>query len=100
MSVPVKIVVVYHSGYGHTVKLAEAVARGVAATSGASVALVPADEAPSRWDILDGADAIIMGAPIGAVQSIHGCDVETPICRKTLGGKDRGGFHQWRIAWW
>ena len=63
MSVPVKIVVVYHSGFGHTVKLAEAVARGVAATSGASVALVQADEAPSRWDILDGADAIIMGAP-------------------------------------
>src|SRR5258708_792414 len=63
MSVPVKIVVVYHSGYGHTVRIAEAVARGAAATNGASVELVPADEAPSRWDILDGADAIIMGAP-------------------------------------
>jgi len=32
MSVPVKIVVVYHSGYGHTVKIAEAVARGAAAS--------------------------------------------------------------------
>src|SRR5580700_1755972 len=63
MSVPVKIVVVYHSGYGHTVKIAEAVGRGAAAIYGASVELVPADEAPSRWDILDGADAIIMGAP-------------------------------------
>jgi multimeric flavodoxin WrbA len=63
MSVPVKVVVVYHSGYGHTVKIAEAVARGAAAINGASVELVPADEAPSRWDILDGADAIIMGAP-------------------------------------
>ncbi len=30
MSVPVKIVVVYHSGYGHTLKIAEAVARGAA----------------------------------------------------------------------
>jgi NAD(P)H dehydrogenase (quinone) len=63
MSVPIKIVVVYHSGYGHTVKIAEAVARGAAAADGVSVELVPADEAPSRWDILDSADAIIMGAP-------------------------------------
>ena len=63
MSVPVKIVVVYHSGYGHTVKIAEAIARGAAAIKGASVALVPADEAPGRWHVLDGADAIIMGAP-------------------------------------
>src|ERR1700722_19138244 len=63
MPVLVKVVVVYHSGYGHTVKIAEAVARGAAAIYGASVELVPADEAPSRWDILDGADAIIMGAP-------------------------------------
>ena len=63
MLVPVKVVVVYHSGYGHTVKIAEAVARGAVAINGASVELVPANEAPSRWDILDGADAIIMGAP-------------------------------------
>jgi NAD(P)H dehydrogenase (quinone) len=63
MSVPVKVVVVYHSGYGHTLKLAEAVARGAAAVEDASVELVKADEAPSRWAALDGADAIIMGAP-------------------------------------
>jgi multimeric flavodoxin WrbA len=63
MSVPVSIVVVYHSGYGHTVRIAEAIARGAAAVSGVSVELVTADEAPRRWDVLDGADAIIMGAP-------------------------------------
>jgi multimeric flavodoxin WrbA len=63
MSVPVKIVVVYHSGYGHTVKIAEAVARGAAAIDGASVELVTADEAPGRWELLDNSDAIIMGAP-------------------------------------
>ena len=63
MSVPVKIVVVYHSGYGHTVKIAEAVARGVGAVDGASVELVMAEQAPRRWELLDGADAIIMGAP-------------------------------------
>ena len=63
MSVPVKIVVVYHSGYGHTVRIAEAVARGAATVNGASVALVTAEQAPGRWEIFDGADAIIMGAP-------------------------------------
>jgi len=63
MSVPVKVVVVYHSGYGHTQKIAEAVARGAAAINGASVELVTADEARGRWELLDGADAIIMGAP-------------------------------------
>ena len=60
---PVKIAVVYHSGYGHTVRIAEAVARGAAAISGASVELITAEEAPGRWDTLDSADAIIMGAP-------------------------------------
>jgi len=59
----VKIVVVYHSGYGHTVKIAEAVARGAAAIKGTSVELVSAEQAPGRWELLDGADAIIMGAP-------------------------------------
>src|ERR1700741_5266856 len=63
MSVPVKIVVVYHSGYGHTVKIAEAVARGAATVNGARVELITAEQAPGRWELLDGADAIIMGAP-------------------------------------
>ncbi|HEY1927967.1 MAG TPA: flavodoxin family protein [Caulobacteraceae bacterium] len=60
---PVKVAVVYHSGYGHTVKVAEAVARGVASVDGASVELIEAGEAPQRWQTLDEADAIIMGAP-------------------------------------
>jgi len=61
--VPVRIVVVYHSGYGHTARIAEAAARGAAAISGASVELVTAEEAPCQWGLLDDADAIIMGAP-------------------------------------
>ena len=71
--VPVKIVVVYHSGYGHTARIAEAVARGAAAIRGASVELVTAEEAPSRWGILDGADAIIMGAVQGSAYSRRVC---------------------------
>ena len=45
---PVKIVVVYHSGYDHAARMAEAVARGAAAISGASVGLVTAEEAPGQ----------------------------------------------------
>ena len=63
MPVPVKVAVVYHSGYGHTVKVADAVARGAASVEGASIELIEAGEASQRWRALDEADAIIMGAP-------------------------------------
>ena len=63
MPVPVKVVVVYHSGYGHTIKVAEAIARGAEGVEGALVELIEAGDAPRRWETLDAADAIIMGAP-------------------------------------
>ncbi len=56
-----KIVVVYHSGYGHTAKVAEAVAAGAGAT------LLPIDAEgnlpESAWEALDAADAIVFGTP-------------------------------------
>lgn len=56
-----KIVVVYHSGYGHTKKQAEAVAKG------ASAELVPIDAdgnlTDEQWAAVDAADAIVMGSP-------------------------------------
>ncbi|HEX6979986.1 MAG TPA: flavodoxin family protein [Alphaproteobacteria bacterium] len=58
-----RVAVVYHSGYGHTKLQAEAVARGAAAVPGTEVALIPVAEAEARWDELDGADAIVFGAP-------------------------------------
>lgn len=63
MSIGVKVVVVYHSGYGHTAKVAEAVARGAAAVEGVVVDLIEAAVAPQHWQTFDEADAIIMGAP-------------------------------------
>ena len=57
------IVVVYHSGFGHTRALAEAVARGAQAVSGATTSLVPVDEAEARQAELDAADAIVFGSP-------------------------------------
>lgn len=56
-----KIVVVFHSGYGHTLKQAQAVA------AGARAELVAIDAegnlSPEQWTQLDGADAIILGSP-------------------------------------
>ncbi len=57
------IAIVYHSGYGHTKALAEAVAKGAQAVAGAKAALVPVAEAEARQAELDGADAIIFGSP-------------------------------------
>lgn len=58
-----KVAVVYHSGYGHTAKQAQAVAKGAGSVAGASVQLISVDEADKHWDELAQADAIIFGAP-------------------------------------
>ena len=57
------IVVLYHSGYGHTKAAAEAVARGAGAVPGATVSLISVEEYEARAGELDAADAIIFGAP-------------------------------------
>lgn len=57
------IAVVYHSGYGHTQKQAEAVAAGARQAAGAQVVLIPVAEAEARIDEINAADAIIFGAP-------------------------------------
>src|SRR5260370_6807521 len=58
-----KVAIVYHSGFGHTQALAEAVAKGAKAVPDATVTLVPVAEAEARAAELDGADAIIFGSP-------------------------------------
>jgi NAD(P)H dehydrogenase (quinone) len=58
-----KIVIVYHTGYGHTAKVAEAVADGIRKTS-AELKVIKADViTEDDWTTLDQADAIIFGAP-------------------------------------
>jgi multimeric flavodoxin WrbA len=57
------IAVVYHSGYGHTARQAEAVASGVASVACAEPLLLNTEEAQGRWDDLAAADAIIFGSP-------------------------------------
>ena len=58
-----KVVIVYHSGYGHTKRLAEAVLEG-AKNAGADATLISvADINDDAWATLEAADAIIFGAP-------------------------------------
>ena len=56
-----KIVIVFHSGYGHTAKIAEA----VAATSGAQVLAIDAEGnlPEGGWDSLAAAEMIVFGSP-------------------------------------
>jgi NAD(P)H dehydrogenase (quinone) len=57
------IAIVFHSGFGHTKALAEAVAKGAELVSGVRASLVPVGEAEAREAELDAADAIIFGSP-------------------------------------
>ncbi|MDI9333484.1 MAG: flavodoxin family protein [Cytophagales bacterium] len=56
-----KTVVVYHSGYGHTARVAEFVAKG----AGAELVAIDAEGhlTEAQWVTVDAADAIIMGSP-------------------------------------
>lgn len=59
-----KIAIVYHSGYGHTAKQAQAVQAGAASVAGSEATLYPvADLGDAQWAELAAADAIIFGAP-------------------------------------
>ncbi len=55
------VVVVYHSGYGHTQRMAQSVADGAGAEL---IAIDPEGNLPEGgWETLDSADAIIFGSP-------------------------------------
>lgn len=56
-----KTVVVFHSGYGHTQRMAQSVAEG----AGAELIAIDADGnlPEGAWDSLNAADAIIFGSP-------------------------------------
>jgi NAD(P)H dehydrogenase (quinone) len=62
-SIRPSVAIAFHSGYGHTAVLAEAVARG-AASAGADVSSIAVDGiTEEQWTQLDAADAIIFGSP-------------------------------------
>ena len=56
-----QIVIVYHSGYGHTAKIAEAVAEG---SNGSLLAIDAEGNVPEDgWEQLAAAEAIVFGSP-------------------------------------
>ncbi len=57
------VVILFHSGYGHTAKQAQAVYAGVTKVSGVTAKLISVSEVEQSWDDLNAADAIIFGAP-------------------------------------
>ena len=57
------IAIAYHSGFGHTQALADAIARGIQSVPGATATLNPVDEAEASAGELDAADAIVFGSP-------------------------------------
>jgi NAD(P)H dehydrogenase (quinone) len=62
-----KVAVVYHTGYGHTQKQAEAVHAGVASVAGTQVDLIKIDAegniSDEAWTKLAAADGVIFGSP-------------------------------------
>jgi len=58
-----KLSIVYHSGYGHTKVIADAVARGAASVPGTEVHVVPVADVETHWEDLLASDAIVFGSP-------------------------------------
>lgn len=62
-----EIIIVYHSGYGHTKKQAEAIHAGMALVPEIRAELLPINaegELPAEgWDVLATADCVVFGAP-------------------------------------
>ena len=61
------IAVLFHSGFGHTTKVAEAVFAGIDAIDNVTATLVEINQdgelTDEQWEQLDSADAIIFGSP-------------------------------------
>lgn len=97
-AVKIDVVIVYHSAWGHTHRVAEAIARGAEAMEGTRARLLTVEDAPNHWDVLETADAIIFGAPtyMGSLSAQFKAfiDASSPVVHveKRWNGKIAGGF--------
>lgn len=97
-TVKVKVAIVYHSGFGHTRRVAEAIGRGVELMEGATAQLLPVEDAPNHWTSLEASDAIIFGGPtyVGSLSAPLKAfmDASSPVVavEKRWNGKIAGGF--------
>src|SRR3954469_21036631 len=96
-AIPITVAVLFHSGFGHTARQAEAVRRGVERVEGASALYLTSDEAQGRLNDLEFADAIIFGAP--TYMGGAGFDVKA-VLHGRLEGQDRGRFHKLGVTVW
>lgn len=65
------IAIIYHSGYGHTARQAQAIKAGIEQVSGVKTLILTTEDAQERWVELCAAQAIIFGAPtyVGAASA-------------------------------
>ena len=75
MSDQIRVAVAYHSGYGHTEVLAQAVAAGVENAGGTAISVPVGDLEAINWEALAAADAIVFGSPtyMGSVSGPFKC---------------------------
>lgn len=59
----VRIAIAYHSGYGHTARIAQAVAQGVREAGAEATVILVSEMQEGAWEVLDAADGILFGAP-------------------------------------
>ena len=57
------IAIVFHSGFGHTAKLAQSIKVGAASVEHIRPMLMTVSEAQRQWEALEDCEAIIFGAP-------------------------------------
>lgn len=57
------VTILYHSGYGHTARLAHAVHKGAQSVPGTTAHLISVDDVAKHWEVLDKSDAILFGCP-------------------------------------
>ena len=93
--------IAYHSGFGHTAVLAEAVAAG-AREAGAHVSVIAVDQmTDADWDILDAADGIVFGSATymgnvsAGISDVRRTDRQA-LPERQLAGQGCGGVHELR----
>lgn len=59
----IKISIIYHSGRGHTHRLATAVSCGCLSVKGIETKLINVEKADEHWDYINNSEAIIFGSP-------------------------------------
>ncbi|WP_319484192.1 flavodoxin family protein [uncultured Cohaesibacter sp.] len=91
------VVVLYHSGYGHTEAIAKSVAKGAESVGNVTVTQIKADNENLDWESLAAADAIVFGSPtyMGSVSAqFKGFMDASSKVWAAMGWKDKlaGGF--------